>query len=54
MDSSKYMEKSLRILERDKFIKINDDLPEHIESKNQRCARKIDIQNYTRQEILWN
>ena len=33
MDSSKYTEKCLGLLENDRFAKINDDPTKHIESK---------------------
>ena len=41
MDSSKYTEKCLGILENDQFAKINDDQTKRLESKIQRCARKL-------------
>ena len=41
MDSSKYTEKCLGLLKNDQFAKINDDPAERIESKIQRCVRKL-------------
>ena len=41
MDSSKYTEKCLGLLENDRFAKINNDPAERIESKIQRCVRKL-------------
>ena len=41
MDSSKYTEKCLGLLKNDRFAKINDDPAERIESKIQRCVRKL-------------
>ena len=41
MDSSKYTEKCLGLLKNDRFAKINDDPAERIESRIQRCVRKL-------------
>ena len=41
MDSSKYIEKCLSILDNEKFIKITGDPTKRIECKIQRCVRKI-------------
>ena len=41
MDSSKYTEKFLGLLENGQFAKITDDPMQHIESKIQRCVRKL-------------
>ena len=41
MGSSKYTEKYRRILENDQFTKINNDSTKRIESKIQRCLRKL-------------
>ena len=41
MYSSKYTEKCLRLLENDRFAKINDDSMKRIESKIQRYVRKL-------------
>ena len=41
MDSSKYTEKCLELLENDQFAKINDDPTKRIESKIQRCVHKL-------------
>ena len=40
MDSSKYTEKCLGLLENDRFAKIRDDPTKRIESKIQRCVCK--------------
>ena len=41
MDSSKYIEKCLGLLDNEKFVKITDDPTKRIECKIQRCVRKI-------------
>ena len=41
MGSSKYTEKCRRILENDQFTKISNDSTKRIESKIQRCLRKL-------------
>ena len=41
MNSSKYIENFLSILDNAKFVKIIDDLTRRIECKIQRCVRKI-------------
>ena len=42
MDSSKYTEKCLGLLENDRFAKTNDYSTKRIESKIQRCVRKLE------------
>ena len=42
MDSSKYIEKWLSILDNEKFIKITNEPPKHIECKIQWCVKKIE------------
>ena len=41
MDSSKYIEKCLSILDNEKIMKIIDDPTKRIECKIQRCVRKV-------------
>ena len=41
MDSSKYIEKRLGLLDNEKFVKTTDDPTKRIECKIQRCVRKI-------------
>ena len=41
MDSSKYMGKCLGLLENDRLAKVTDDPTKRIESKIQRCVRKL-------------
>ena len=41
MDSSKYIEKCLSLLDNEKFVKITDDPTKSTECKIQRCVRKI-------------
>ena len=41
MDSSKFIEKCLSILDNEKIVKITNDLMKHIECKIQQCVRKI-------------
>ena len=41
MDSSKYIEKCLGLLDNEKFVKITDDATKRIECKIERCVRKI-------------